>query len=237
MAHHSVSRFLFEIILFLIPATCRLYPVSASEVVFLHPKAEASFPFERRLQGDVSREALVLPVTGTTVLEAEAAPGDSRLVFEYGLDGPLGTGVKSATLEVSTNGGKVLGVMPLAGIPLVAERVWRRAVIHLGPGFASTEIRLRPWGYENSRDCSLLVSYPRLVASDILEQRFPNIIVIVIDTLRRDYVGAYRSKKTKTPRIDRLAAQSALFENAFSAIPITQPSHLSLLTGLYPAQT
>ena len=60
-----------------------------------------------------------------------------------------------------------------------------------------------------------------------------NVLLIVVDTLRADYVGVYGSKHA-TPNIDGLAARGVMFERAYSHIPITGPSHSSLFTGLLP---
>jgi arylsulfatase A-like enzyme len=61
-----------------------------------------------------------------------------------------------------------------------------------------------------------------------------NVLLITVDTLRTDYLGCYGNERVRTPSIDRLSRQSVLFENAISPIPITNPSHTSILTGLYP---
>jgi len=61
----------------------------------------------------------------------------------------------------------------------------------------------------------------------------PNVLLISIDTLRADHLGAYGAK-APTPVLDRLAAEGVLFEKAVSHVPITLPSHASLLTGRYP---
>jgi arylsulfatase A-like enzyme/Tfp pilus assembly protein PilF len=63
----------------------------------------------------------------------------------------------------------------------------------------------------------------------------PNVLLISIDTLRADRLGCYGSK-TKTPAIDSFAAESVLFENAISQVPLTLPSHTTIFTGLYPDQ-
>jgi arylsulfatase A-like enzyme/Tfp pilus assembly protein PilF len=62
----------------------------------------------------------------------------------------------------------------------------------------------------------------------------PNVVLITIDTLRADHVGAYGYKQIKTPNIDGLAADGARFERAFAVVPVTLPSHSSMLTGTYP---
>ena len=60
------------------------------------------------------------------------------------------------------------------------------------------------------------------------------VILISIDTLRADRLPAYGYKGTKTPAIDRLAADGVLFENAYSHSPQTMPSHTSILSGELP---
>jgi arylsulfatase A-like enzyme len=61
-----------------------------------------------------------------------------------------------------------------------------------------------------------------------------NVILISIDTLRADFVGAYGHERETTPNLDRLAAQGALFERAVAPYPSTTASHMSMLSGLYP---
>lgn len=61
-----------------------------------------------------------------------------------------------------------------------------------------------------------------------------NVVLITIDTLRADHVGCYGYKQIKTPNIDGLAADGARFERAFAVVPVTLPSHTSMLTGTYP---
>jgi arylsulfatase A-like enzyme/Tfp pilus assembly protein PilF len=61
-----------------------------------------------------------------------------------------------------------------------------------------------------------------------------NVVLITIDTLRADHVGCYGYKHIKTPNIDGLAADGVRFESAFAVVPVTLPSHSSMLTGTYP---
>ena len=64
----------------------------------------------------------------------------------------------------------------------------------------------------------------------------PNVLLITIDTLRADHVGAYGYGKAQTPNLDRLADEGVLFSQAIAPATETCPSHTSILTGLYPAQ-
>ena len=64
----------------------------------------------------------------------------------------------------------------------------------------------------------------------------PNIVLIVIDTLRRDRLGCYGHDPRISPNIDRLASSSVVFDNAYSQAPWTLPSMAALLTSRYPAE-
>ena len=61
-----------------------------------------------------------------------------------------------------------------------------------------------------------------------------NVVVITIDTLRADHVGAYGYTPARTPTLDRLASDGLRFDRAYATAPITLTSHASLMTGRYP---
>jgi arylsulfatase A-like enzyme len=60
------------------------------------------------------------------------------------------------------------------------------------------------------------------------------VVLISIDTLRPDHLGAYGYPRATSPTLDRLAAEGVLFEVAVSTSPWTLPAHASLFTGLHP---
>jgi arylsulfatase A-like enzyme len=62
----------------------------------------------------------------------------------------------------------------------------------------------------------------------------PDIVVVVLDTVRRDHVSAYGHTRATTPSFDAIAASGALLEQAWSASPWSLPSHVTLFTGLNP---
>lgn len=66
--------------------------------------------------------------------------------------------------------------------------------------------------------------------------RPPNILLITMDTLRADRLHCYGNGRVRTPTIDALAKRGVLFERAFASVPITLPSHTTIMTGLYPHQ-
>ena len=63
-----------------------------------------------------------------------------------------------------------------------------------------------------------------------------NVILISIDTLRPDHLKCYGYEKNTSPNIDRLAAEGVLFVNAIAQCSWTLPSHISMMTSLYPSQ-
>ena len=67
--------------------------------------------------------------------------------------------------------------------------------------------------------------------------RSPNIVLITIDTLRADRLGAYRYFRDTSPALDALAEESIVFERCIAPMATTYPSHLSLLTSTYPHET
>ena len=61
-----------------------------------------------------------------------------------------------------------------------------------------------------------------------------NLLLISVDTLRADAIGASGNPEARTPNIDRLAAEGTYFTSAIAPIPRTTPALASLLTGLWP---
>jgi arylsulfatase A-like enzyme/Tfp pilus assembly protein PilF len=64
----------------------------------------------------------------------------------------------------------------------------------------------------------------------------PNVLLITIDTVRADRIGAYGYTKGATPAMDRLAREGVRFADATSQAPLTGPAHAAILTGQYPAR-
>lgn len=62
----------------------------------------------------------------------------------------------------------------------------------------------------------------------------PNMIIVLVDDLRWDEIGAAGHPYVSTPNIDRLAREGANFTRAFTTTPLCSPARASILTGLYP---
>jgi len=84
---------------------------------------------------------------------------------------------------------------------------------------------------------ALLLGALALTAGVVVARRSdprPSLLLVSIDTLRADHVGAYGAVDAATPTLDALADSGVLFERAFAPVPLTLPSHATLHTGLEP---
>lgn len=61
-----------------------------------------------------------------------------------------------------------------------------------------------------------------------------NLVLVMLDTVRADCLSCYGPAEFPTPNIDRLAAESTLFEQAVTPEPLTRPAVCTMFTGLYP---
>ena len=64
----------------------------------------------------------------------------------------------------------------------------------------------------------------------------PNVLLITIDSMRADHLGAYGYAEANTPNLDRFAAEGLRVDAAYTAMPSTNPAHAALLSGTYPAR-
>ena len=83
------------------------------------------------------------------------------------------------------------------------------------------------------KDLLLGISEPTLHDLDDYG-RAKGVVLVSIDTLRRDHVGAYGYSRPTTPRLDALAKEGILAEDAVSVSSWTLPAHLSMLTSVDP---
>jgi arylsulfatase A-like enzyme/tetratricopeptide (TPR) repeat protein len=63
-----------------------------------------------------------------------------------------------------------------------------------------------------------------------------NVLFVTFDTTRADYIGCYGRFAAKTPALDALAARGTRFEHAYCQVPLTLPSHASMMTGRFPRE-
>jgi arylsulfatase A-like enzyme len=63
-----------------------------------------------------------------------------------------------------------------------------------------------------------------------------DVLLITVDTLRPDFLSAYGFAQTSSPRVDALAAESVVFDNALAAASLTAPAHASIMTSHFVRQ-
>jgi hypothetical protein len=63
-----------------------------------------------------------------------------------------------------------------------------------------------------------------------------NLLLVTLDTTRPDRIHLYGNAAIRTPTLDRLAREGAVFSDAIAVAPTTMPAHASILTGAYPEQ-
>ena len=110
----------------------------------------------------------------------------------------------------------------------VAIRFWRRSWEYSVAVLLALSLRIQggKWLHERIMDARLPVASPGS----------PNLLVLVMDTLRADHLSTYGYARTTSPALDRLAKHGMLFENAIAPCSWSLPSHASLLTGRYPLE-
>jgi arylsulfatase A-like enzyme/uncharacterized membrane protein YbhN (UPF0104 family) len=86
---------------------------------------------------------------------------------------------------------------------------------------------------------ALVVGPPSLPAQELTRgeapEGTPNVLVIVVDTLRADHLPGYGYENGSTPNLDRFAQDAVRYDQAFSNASWTRPSFASILTGRYPS--
>ncbi len=61
-----------------------------------------------------------------------------------------------------------------------------------------------------------------------------NLLLVTLDTTRADHLGCYGYRHARTPVIDAWSAQGVTYERCYTPVPLTLPSHCSIMTGLWP---
>ncbi len=120
---------------------------------------------------------------------------------------------------------------------------------HAANRWQDHEVDLTPWAGKSVRlklrsrfkaagspEGAALVAWGDPVVSDRKRaSNRPALVLVSVDCLRADHVGAYGYPRPTTPEIDAVAREGTVFESAFATASWTLPSHMSMLTGLVPS--
>jgi arylsulfatase A-like enzyme len=171
--------------------------------------------------------AFPLSLGSDAAFEFRPNPLGGACVFEVSVRRAGGSNVALLRREVEP---RPAALPPSVGDNLLdAERVDLQSYDH-----RSIELILSANGKRCARAqwVSATVTYRQPIAAAARTDR-PNVILIGADTLRADAVGPWRRSPSVTPALDRLAETSDVFLNAYASSNNTNPSFVSLMTGLY----
>lgn len=142
------------------------------------------------------------------------------LPADQGLGEPRSLACLAAAVLVALTAGFLLARVPLGSRVLALLGVLSLIGAHGSLLYTGMQLRTRSVGG---------------AASVVAAPNAPNVIVLLIDTLRADHLSTYGYKRPTSPAIDALAANGARFDAAYAAAPWTRPSVTSLMTSLYPS--
>ena len=126
-----------------------------------------------------------------------------------------------------------LGLLAIAGLAIWIGRGGRLAAnrwITAGSAALGAALLLASAVLWSAGQAGARAASPALASSSR-----PNVVLIVMDTVRADHVSALGYLRDTSPNLKRLAADSVVYANAVSASDITLTSHASLFTGMYPS--
>ncbi len=188
---------------------------------------DRAFAFRSLQLDDTTRTGIYLPAPSRARFDLNLPEG-AVLDFEGVLLPPEAAdsaeGSDGAAVVVRVDGREVGRVRLAVGDP-------RRARVPLpgGEGPVDLEIATEPLG--DARLDYVLVADPVVHVPQADPRR---VVLVFIDTLRRDHLSLYGYERPTTPRIDAWAERAAVFEQARSVAPWTLPSTRALLTGQQP---
>ncbi len=199
--------------------------------------AAVAQPWRLELNGEM-RSAWFVPADQPRALEVDLPPR-GELRFAYGLARPGAGPITFRVVAESAGREATLFEGALPGAATAGAPAWREAVVQLAEGSARRgRLRFETGGAgENDGERALpFFASPEIVRPAVAAPRAaprPNVLFVMVDTLRADRLSLYGYPRATTPRLDRWARRrAAVFEQAVAPAPWTLPSHVSIFTGL-----
>ncbi len=196
--------------------------------------ATVARPWRVDLEKDV-RSALYAP-PGVPIERQVDLPAGSALRLAWGLEQERGPAVEFRVV-VEPQGSKPKTVLESRLDPAVENGQWNDAGIDLSEFEGPCRIRLET-SSDEPLDLQLgfpMWANPEVVAPVDRASVSPNVVLIVIDTLRADHMSLYGYERQTSPQIDAWAKRrGVVFENSVASAPWTLPAHVTMFTGLDP---
>ncbi len=187
-----------------------------------------------RQYGDDSRLALLSPASGRYRFEIDL-PAEPVLNIGLGYPPPQTVGSR-IRYQIRISDKKESSVLLDQSIATARDGAWQMHALSLDAwsgGRVALELVTEAEG--NSKGWAAWSS-PEITSRADEEEGW-NVVLVMLDTLRADRLGAYGYNRPTSPNLDALAQRSVRFANVVSQSPWTRPSHRALFTGLYPAST
>jgi arylsulfatase A-like enzyme len=175
---------------------------------------------DRTLEGRV-RAGLALHSPSRASWAELSIPSGARFVAWLG----QADGAAQLALEVTAGGTR----RPIGQVELAGGEAWQAWEVDLGAYAGQTlELSLVVRGAAGE----VFVGAPAVVGRPSALPR--RVVVLAVDTLRPDHLGAHGYSRPTSPELDQLAAQSVVFERTWAPAPRTRPSFRTATTGRYP---
>ena len=176
----------------------------------------------------LTRRALLLPPPSSARFPIQM-PEDAQLQFSVAIDGSSGKNPEAqAGFEVRVNNQHVW-----SGSATTSD-AWSDHTVDLTQfGGQEVTVELRTSILESPNHAFAVFADPKILGGSTSTGP-SRIVVIGLDTLRRDHVGTHGGPTSISPGLDEIAAQSIVFEEAWTPAPRTRPSFRSATTGRWP---
>lgn len=185
----------------------------------------ASMSIEKGLE---TRRSILLPAPASARFELNL-PSDAQLVFGIGVDAvEHDTAPVAVRFEVLVDGTAVFSERATSSDDWSDHRIDLSA--HAS---ANATLELRTRAETDNHHAFAAFSSPVIVGEPSTGGP-SRVVVIGLDTLRKDHVGVHGYARPVTPGMDQIAAQSVVFEEAWTPAPRTRPSFRSATTGRWP---
>ncbi|MCB1054110.1 MAG: sulfatase, partial [Acidobacteria bacterium] len=194
---------------------------------------ETSFAAERQESYRYLGDFLTVGVTGVGRQKYGgvlfSGPGATDIEPDPGGHAHLGLDLENFSTEPATFAVTLGGQRHERTVPPMEERAFR---LPMDAGRQTARLEV-----EGAADGLFLWGAPTIEVAPETEvaAEAPPIVLITLDTTRRDALSPYGEDPRLTPVLDRFAQEATVFERAYSAAPWTLPSHASIMTGLYPS--
>jgi len=190
--------------------------------------------------GDDARQVLSLDKGSHFTYRAVPVPVDGRLKMGVGVrGGPRGLRLKGGVEVAIERNGKIETIFSKNALTALGKRLTKKS-------WHDVEVDLAKYGGEKvdfhfrNKSGKVMGLGPVEIISKVkkkIERRHishTNVLIITLDAVRADHLGFMGNKRVKTPCLDRMAGEGAVFMNNFAQSHITIPSHVSLLASKFP---